>query len=308
MLRLLLRRILTVPITLLVVFTAVFVVAHLSPGSPWQADLPVPEAVKASLRARYHADDPLLVQYARALTDIALRGDLGFSYRGSMPAVSTMIAASLPVSVSLAFGAMVSAVAIGIPLGITMGIRPGGSVDHILSGVLLVLLSVPAFVSAPLLILLFSILLHWLPSAGWQGLGSETAIIPVVALAIAPTARIARYTRASVMSTFGQDFVRGLRARGLPEGRILAAHVLPNSLSPVVTVIADDLSRLVASSFFVEAIYGIPGVGRLLVDAVGARDYPVIIGVSLALAGLISLLNLLADVAYACIDPRVSYG
>jgi ABC-type dipeptide/oligopeptide/nickel transport system permease component len=308
MILLIFRRLALLPLTLLAVFTLVFVIAHFSPGSPWQGNLLAPQSVLDNLRAKFHADDPLIVQYVKSLKDVFLTGDLGFSYRGSMPQVGQLIIDALPISLTLGLAAMLLAVTIGIPLGAAVGLRQGHWTDHIVSGLTLVLVSVPAYISAPLLIIVFAVEANWLPSVGWHGLFSLSAVIPVAALALNPMSNITRYTRASVHEAMLMGHVLAAEAKGLPRGVLIRRHILLNGLTSVVTVIGDDFARLLTGTFFVESIYGIPGIGRLLVDAVNARDYPVIIGVSLVIAALVTTINLLIDIGYAMIDPRVGYG
>ena len=308
MISLIARRLALLPVTLIAVFTLVFVIAHLSPGGPWQTDLPIPRAVSANLRAQFHAGDPILLQYLKTLRDVFLHGDLGFSYRGAMPRVSTLIWAALPVSLVLGGAAMILAVLIGVPIGAAAGLRQGQWLDRVLSALTLVGVSTPTYVSTPLLIVLLAITVRWLPSAGWAGLFAISAIIPIAALSLGPLAHVARYTRGEVYQVMRLEHVLAAEAKGLARRVLISRHILRNGLASVVTVIGDDFARIIAGAFFVESIYGIPGVGRLLVDGIYARDYPVIIGVSLVIAVLISVINLLADICYAALDPRVTYG
>jgi len=302
------RRIAVLPVTLVAVFTIVFVIAHLSPGGPWQKDLPVPKAVLANLRVKFHADDPIDIQYVKVFKDVFLHADLGSSYRGSMPPVASLIRSTLPVTLLLGIAAMTLAVALGVPLGAMAGLRYGQGIDHAISAITLIGVSIPAYVSTPLLVVVLAVVTNLLPSSGWNGLFATTAIIPIAALALSPLTHIARYTRASVHEATLTEHVLAAQAKGLAPHVLIGRHVLRNGLTSVVTVIGDDFARLLVGTFFVGSIYGIPGMGRLLVDAVSSRDYPIIIGVSLTVAALVALTNLLADVLYATIDPRVTYG
>jgi ABC-type dipeptide/oligopeptide/nickel transport system permease component len=302
------RRLGFLPITLVAVFTVVFIIAHLTPGGPWQTDLPIPKAVQAQLRAQFHASDPVPIQYLKTFADVFLHGDLGFSYRGAMPRVSVLIRNALPVSIALGLAAMMVATLLGIPLGALAGLEEGRWPDRVMSVLTLIGVSTPTYVSTPVLIVFLAVTMKWLPSAGWYGLFSRGAIIPVAALSLGPIAHIAQYTRGAVSQVKRMEHVLAAEAKGLSPIVLVWRHILRNGFASVVTVIGDDLARLIAGAFFVEWIYGIPGVGRMLVDAVYARDYPVIIGVSLVIAILISGINLLVDVCYAAIDPRVTYA
>jgi ABC-type dipeptide/oligopeptide/nickel transport system permease component len=218
-----------------------------------------------------------------------------------------MIVQALPISLQLGLGAMLVAAAAGITLGILAATRRSTSLDYLSMTVVLVGISVPTYVIAPLLVVLFAVVWHLVPTSGWHGLFAGTAVIPVFTLALGPTAGLARYTRSAVLDVIRLDFVRTGRAKGVRQGRLMVRHVLPNALISVLTVAGGYLAAVFTGAFFVESICAIPGMGRLIVQGISNRDYPVIFGVSLVVAAGVALINLAIDVSYAVIDPRVRY-
>jgi ABC-type dipeptide/oligopeptide/nickel transport system permease component len=302
-----LRRILTLPLIVIAVYTLVFLLARSSPGGPWDPNLPVPQAVIDNLRAHYHADEPLIVQYWELAKNIVLHGDLGPSYLAMRRNVSTMIAEALPISLALGTASVALALVVGLVLGVIAAIKRNTAVDYGSMGLMMFGISIPPYVITPLMVIIFAIWLPWLPSQGWNGLFSKAAIIPVIALALGPAATVARYARNSVLDVIRLDYVRTAEAKGLSPRAVVMRHVLRNALIPVITVAGLYITRTLTHTFYVEYIYGIPGMGRLGVDAVFGRDYPVILGVSLVVSGLVVITNLLVDVSYAWADPRVRF-
>ena len=201
---------------------------------------------------------------------------------------------------------MVAAILIGVPLGVIGALRHNGWPDHLATFVSIVGISTPSYVVVSLLILLLASQLHLVPTGGWDGVFSSRIVIPAVALALYPAAVLARYTRASMLDVLRTDFVRTARAKGLGERAVIAAHALKNALLPVVTVAGIVLSDVVTGSFFVETIYSVPGIGRFFVQSITGRDYPVILGTVLLLGAVVSVMNLLVDLLYPLIDPRIA--
>lgn len=302
-----LRRILTLPLIVIAVYTLVFLLARSSPGGPWDPNLPVPQAVIDNLRAHYHADEPLVVQYWELAKNIVLHADLGPSYLAMRRNVSTMIAEALPISLALGAASVILALVVGLVLGVIAAIKRNTAVDYGSMGLMMFGISIPPYVITPLMVIIFAIWLPWLPSQGWNGLFSKAAIIPVIALALGPAATVARYARNSVLDVIRLDYVRTAEAKGLSPRVVVTRHVLRNALIPVITVAGLYITRTLTHTFYVEYIYGIPGMGRLGVDAVFGRDYPVILGVSLVVSGLVVITNLLVDISYAWADPRVRF-
>jgi ABC-type dipeptide/oligopeptide/nickel transport system permease component len=301
------RRVLWMIPSLLVVFTLTFVVVHATPGSPWdESEKPLPEAVKQNLAKQYHLDDPLPKQYADYLVN-ALHGDLGPSYRSVERSVSEIIAATLPVSAQLGLASMLFALLVGIPLGTLAAVKHNSWIDYTASLITVSGLATPPFVRVSLLVVALSLGVAWLPTGGWNGIWDVRAIIPTLAIGLGPAAILARYTRSSLLEVLGQDFIRTARAKGLHEVMIVVRHAMKNALIPVLTVAGVTLSNVITGAFFVERIYGVPGIGRQFVDSVTGRDYPLLLGIVLIFAILISVVNLLTDISYGYADPRIRY-
>lgn len=300
-----LRRLLWIVPSLFAVFTLTFLVVHATPGSPWdESEKPLPEAVKRNLNLQYHLDDPLYKQYADYLMN-AVRGDFGPSYRSVERSVSEIIGATLPVSVQLGLASMLFALAVGIPLGALAAVRHNTWIDYLASLVTMSGIATPPFVRVSLLIVLFSLVLGWLPTGGWNGIWDPRAIIPIIAIGSGPAAIFARYTRSSLLEVLGQDFIRTARAKGLRGGTIVVRHAMKNALIPISTVAGVTLANVITGAFFVERIYGVPGIGRQFIDSVTGRDYPLLLGIVLVFALLILVVNFLVDLSYGVLDPRI---
>lgn len=307
MLRYAARRVLLLIPTLLLIYTIVFVLIRATPGGPWDIEKQLPPEVLDNLARRYGLDRPLHEQYLSYLERALLHGDLGPSYSQSGRDVTEILGDFLPVSLQLGFGAMVIAFVAGVPLGILSAVRRNTWIDHAAMFIAMVGVSVPNFVTASVLILIFALGLHWLPTSGWAGLFSREAIIPLVALSLPALAAIARYSRSAMLEVIHQDYLRTARAKGLRERTIIYRHALRNALIPVITVTAVYLAFAVTGSFFVETIAGVPGIGRYFVNSISARDYPVIMATVLLFAVVVAILNLLTDLAYAALDPQIRY-
>jgi oligopeptide transport system permease protein len=303
----LLRRLLTLPLIVIAVYTLTFLLARATPGGPWSTDLPVPPNIIQNLRAFYHADEPLLVQYWLLAQNVFLHGDLGPSYLAMRRDVSDMIFEALPISLQMGGASVLVAMIVGIGLGVLAAVRQRTAYDYAAIGAVMFGISIPPYVTTPLFVLVFAITLHWLPSHGWDGIFSTSAIIPVAALALGPAANLARYTRNAVLDVIRLDYVRTARAKGLPMRQVLTRHILRNALLPIITVSGLYVAQILTHSFYVEYILGIPGMGSLGVTAIFGRDYPVILGVVLVIASLVAITNLLVDLVYAWADPRIRY-
>jgi oligopeptide transport system permease protein len=298
------RRVLWLVLVLLIISLVTFLLMHLVPGGPWARAKPLPPAVVAALNAKYGLDKPLYVQYAKFLWGI-LHGDLGISYSYQDRSVTQILMQGLPKSAILGGTAFIFALIFGIAFGMAAALRQNTWIDYVCVMFSTIFASVPGFVLGILLVIVFSVLLHWLPSGGWGTLSD--VILPAFALAALPAAFIARITRASTLETMRQDYVRTARSKGLLERVVLIRHILRNALIPVVTVAGPEFAALVTGSFIVETIFSIPGIGRLFVQAVFARDYGLIMGTTLLYAFIISIANLVVDILYAAIDPRIRY-
>jgi ABC-type dipeptide/oligopeptide/nickel transport system permease component len=305
MLRYTLRRIaLTVPV-LIGVATLVFALIHLVPGDPAEAMLgeTAPAADLQELRTRLGLDRPLLAQYSDFLAGL-VRGDLGTSFRYGSP-VGREIGARLPRTAELALAAMAVAVVIAIPLGILGALFRGGAVDQVAMGVSLLGISMPNFWLGPLLAIVFAVQLGWLPVSGTGSLAH--LVLPSVTLGAALAAVLARMTRASLIDELRELYVLAARARGLSVRRAVVLHAFRNSLIPVVTILGLQLGAVLTGTIITETIFSWPGVGRLLIQAINFRDYPLVQGCILFIAVTYVAMNLIVDLAYAWLDPRIRY-
>jgi oligopeptide transport system permease protein len=298
------RRVLWLLLVLLVVSFITFVLMHRVPGGPWDREKALAPQVVANLNAKYGLDKPFLVQYGNYVWGI-LHGDLGVSYSFQDRSVTQIIMQGLPKTATLGLTAFALAMLIGIPLGAAAALKQNSAVDYASVLFSTIFASIPGFVLGILLMILFAVVLHWLPTGGWGS--ARQIIMPAVALAALPAAFIARITRASTLEVMRQDYVRTARAKGLLERVVLSRHILRNSLIPVVTIAGPELANLVTGSFIIENLFSIPGIGRLFVQGVFARDYGLIMGTILFYAFVVALINLVVDLAYGAIDPRIRY-
>ena len=296
------RRLLLFVPTLWVIVTLTFFLVRLAPGGPFQSEREIPAAAKAQLLRTYGLDRPLPEQYGRFLWN-TLRGDFGVSYRFPQREVRDIVLRGFRVSAELGGWALLLAVLAGVPLGVLAAVRRNRAADHAVMGLALAGVSVPNFVLAPALVLAFSLGLYWFPPALWQGPASR--VLPVVALAAAYVAYVARLARAGMLEVLGQDFVRTARAKGLREWAVVVRHALPLGIQPVVSYLGPAAARIVMGSIVIEQTFAIPGLGRQLVGAAFNRDYTLVLGIVLFYASLLLVLNLVVDLVQARLDPRV---
>jgi peptide/nickel transport system permease protein len=309
----LLRRALQALGVLLGVSVLVFAIIHLVPGDPVRLALGTrfDQETYDALRSRAGLDQPLLQQYVSWLGGV-VQGDFGVSFRSGQTVLS-MVTERLPATLSLAGAAVVVALLIALPLGVLSAIRQGSRTDTIATAISQFGISVPDFWMGILLILLFSLTLGWLPASGYVGLSEDPLewakrlILPGVTVGVVSGAVLTRFVRSSVLESLGEDFVRTAQSKGLSERRIIREHVLPNALVPVITVTGLQLAYLLSGVVVVEAVFAWPGLGQLALDAVQDRDYPVLQGAVMLFAGFFLLVNLLVDLLYAVVDPRIQY-
>ena len=306
MLRYTLLRIVGAIPTLLLVIALAFMMVHAAPGGPFDNERVVTPEIEANIAARYHLDDPLPVQFLRYLGGL-LQGDLGPSYRYVDYTVGELIANALPYSMLLGAVAMVLAMLLGVSAGTAAALRQGTAFDRIVMGLSMTGISIPVFVVAPVLVLLFAVKLHWLP-AGWSGAsGVGKYVLPVITLALPQIAYIARLARASMIDVLGRDFIRTARAQGLGELTVVRVHALKPAMLPVLSYMGPAIAAILTGSVVVEEVFGIPGIGQLFVRGALNRDYTLVLGVVVFYASLIVALNLVVDILYAAIDPRVRF-
>ena len=298
----LLRRVLALVPTLWVIVTITFFLIRLAPGGPFVAERDIPAEAKAALDAKYGLDQPLHVQYGRYLANVA-RFDFGPSYKYPSRTVREIVLGALPVSLELGGLAMLLALVIGIPIGAFAAMKQNTAWDWGPMGLAMLGVSIPNFVLGPLLVFVFALTLRWLPPALWGGPSHK--ILPVITLGAIYIAYIARLTRGGMLEITRQDFIRTARAKGLPEWRILVRHALRGGLLPVVSFLGPAVARAVTGAIVVEKIFAVPGVGQYFVNAAFNRDYTLVMGVVIFYAGFLILFNLLVDLAYGFLDPRV---
>ena len=279
-----------------------FTIMHLTPGGPFDRERKIPDAVRENIEKKYGLDKPLVVQYLDYMGG-AVRGDLGPSFRNSRMTVTEIIISGLPVTAQLALAALVVGIVIGVPLGILAALRQNTVIDYLGVAFSVGGYSVPNFVLAIVLILVFSVMLHALPSNNWGTLAHM--VMPTIALATGPAALLARYTRSSILDVKRQDYVRTARSKGLTEQLVVLRHMLPNALIPVVTVLGPLAAALITGSFIIETMFAFPGWGRQYVTAISQRDYSMIMATTLIFALLIQLANISVDFVYTLIDPRI---
>jgi oligopeptide transport system permease protein len=304
MIRYIVRRVLWLIPVLLFVSLITFTLMHITPGGPWDKDKAVAPQVIANLNAKYNLDKPAWQQYLMYMGGV-VRGDLGPSYIYQDRSVTQIILGGLPNTASLGAYAALLAVLIGVPLGVLAATRQNSSIDYSALAFGTVFASVPTFVLGFVLIIVFALTLHLVPTSGWGK--PNQYILPVLTLGLNQAALLTRITRASVLDVSRQDFMRTAKAKGLKELIVVRRHLLKNALIPVVTVLGPILAILIVGSLVVENIFSVPGVGRLLVQGISQRDYSLIMGTTLLYAVVIAVLNLIVDVLYAFIDPRISY-
>ncbi|HET7036884.1 MAG TPA: ABC transporter permease [Thermomicrobiaceae bacterium] len=302
------RRLLLVIPTILAVYTITFVLMHATPGGPWDnADRPLSPQAIANLNAKYHLNDPLWKQYVDYLGNV-VHGDLGPSYVNTSRSVTDIIRDFFPVSLKLGIVAMILGTVIGLTLGVIAALNQNSWVDYTAMFGAVVGIATPSYVMATVLIYLLALELHLVPTTGWGGVFNIRIIIPALALSLGPAAQLARYTRTSVLETLRQHYILTAQAKGLRYRAVVVRHVMKNAMNPVVTIAGLLLANVITGSFFVETICGVPGIGRYFVTAATGRDYPVLMALTLLFAILIIFANLLVDIAYGFLDPRVSYS
>ncbi len=301
-----LRRLLGSIPTLLILITIAFFLIRIAPGGPFDEDKSLPPEVMANLEAKYNLDQPLVIQYFMYLGTVA-RGDLGPSFQYSDFTVNELIAEGFPVSLRLGGSALLLALVFGVLIGTLAAWRQNSRLDYALMGSAMTGIAIPNFVLAPILILLFAVYAGWLPAGGWGGGQLRNMILPVIALALPYMAYVARLTRGSMVETLRSDFVRTARAKGLPEWKILGKHSLKVAMLPVVSYLGPAAAAIITGSVVIEQIFGLPGMGRYFVQGALNRDYTLVMGVVIVIGVLIVVFNLIVDIIYALIDPRIRY-
>ena len=305
MFRYVLKRIGTSLFTLWVIVTITFILMHSIPGDPLTRDKKMPEAIRQNIEAQYHLNEPLWKQYGYYFQGLA-HGELGPSLKYEGVTVNEIIGQGFPVSAQLGLAALVLMLLVGLPAGVISALRQNQWQDHTAMFMATLGVAVPNFVLATLLIYIFGVKLELLPTSRW--VSWQSVIMPAVALAFYPTAYIARLTRSSMLEVIGQDYIRTARAKGLPQRTVLYKHALRNALVPIVTYLGPLIAGVLTGSFVIEKIFAIPGLGQQFVLSISNRDYTTILGVTIFYAAFLIFMNLVVDLLYGVIDPRIRLG
>jgi oligopeptide transport system permease protein len=302
--RFLLRRLLTAIPTMLVIATLAFMLLHLTPGGPFDSERTLVPQIQHAIEARYHLDEPVWRQYLRYLGDLA-HGDLGPSFQYRDTSVNQIIAQGLPIDLAVGGCAIAFALLVGGAIGLVAAARPGTLSDRVPMTLAMIGISVPGFVIAPLLILVFAMRLHWLPAGDWVAGSWRHLLLPALALALPYTAFIARIVRASALDVMGSAYIRTARAKGLGAAAVLLRHALRPTLMPLVSFLGPALASVLTGSIVIEQVFGLPGVGRFFISGALNRDYTLVMGLTLLYGALIIICNVAVDLCYAWLDPRV---
>ncbi|MBC5764331.1 oligopeptide ABC transporter permease OppB [Ramlibacter albus] len=301
-----LRRVLITVPTLLAVITAAYMLLHLAPGGPFDSERVVSEAVLANLNAKYGLDQPLWKQYLIYLNGL-LHGDLGASFRYADWSVNELVAKALPVSLAIGGTSLLISIVLGVALGIFAALRQNSVADYGLMLVSNLGSVVPSFVIGPVLILVFAVWLKWLPAGGWEEFAPAYMVLPVALLTFINIATIGRVMRGSLIEVMHSNFIRTARAKGLPTRVVVMRHAIKPALLPVVSVLGPLAISSITAALVTETVFSLPGIGKLIVNGAGNRDYTLVLGLVVLITVIAVALNLLVDLAYAALDPKIRY-
>jgi oligopeptide transport system permease protein len=307
MLRFIIRRLLITIPTILVVITITWGLIRLAPGNFYSSEKAIPAAIEKNIREKYGLDKPWYQQYGRTLWNIVRHCDFGTSLKYEGQSVNSIIARSLPVSATIGILAYLLALVVGVVAGSIAALKPNSKRDYASMALAMLGISIPNFVLGPLLVLVFSLTLYWLPPSRWNGFPSRNLILPVITLSGLYMAYIARLTRAGMLEVLRSDYIRTARAKGLSETQVVIRHALRGGLMPVVSYTGPALAFLVTGTVVVERLFVLPGLGTYFIQAALNRDEPLILGIVAFVAITLLLMNLLVDIAYAYLDPRIRY-
>jgi oligopeptide transport system permease protein len=292
--------------TLFIVMTVAFFMMRLAPGGPFDRDRMLTPEVEANIRKAYNLDEPLVVQYGIYLSKL-VRGDLGPSFKYQDYTVVELIGNGFPVSFRIGITAIMLALILGGAFGILAALRQNSLLDHAVMAVAMIGITVPNFVMAPLMALIIGVWLRLLPAGGYGGGSLRNLILPTIALALPQVAYVARLTRASMIEVLRSNYIRTARAKGLPARLVVGRHALRAAFLPVVSYLGPAIAGIITGSVVIETIFGIPGIGRYFVQGALNRDYTLVMGVVIFYGSLIIVMNLLVDLAYGLLDPKIRY-
>ncbi len=304
MLRYALLRIFGAIPTLLLVIALAFLMVHAAPGGPFDAERVLPPEIEANIARAYNLDESLPQQFFRYLKGL-VRGDLGPSYRYRDYTVAELIGNALPVTTQLGVLAMSLAIVAGVGAGLTAALGKNTYIDRMVTGIAMTGISVPVFVVAPVMVLVFAVYLNWLPASWTGGSGISRLVLPVVALALPQIAYIARLTRGSMIGVLSSDYIRTARAQGLKTSSIIRYHALKPAMLPLLSYLGPAIAGVLTGSVVIEEVFGIPGVGQFFIRGALNRDYTLVLGIVIFYATLVILLNLIVDLLYGILDPRI---
>jgi len=300
------RRVLATIPTLLAVITVCYLLLHLTPGGPFDGERKVSAAVLANLQAKYHLDLPLWQQYLYYIKSL-LQGDLGASFRYADWSMNDLVGKALPVSAAIGGGAIVISLFIGVALGIVAALRQNSLIDYFVMLLGNIGGAFPSFVLGPVLVMVFAIGLEWLPAGGWDDFSLRYMVLPIALLVFINISTIGRVMRGSMIEVLGSNFIRTARAKGLPMRTIVLRHALKPALMPVVSVIGPLAISSITAAVVTETVFGLPGLGKLIVNGAANRDYTLVLGLVVLVTVITVVLNLLVDLAYALLDPKIRY-
>lgn len=306
MIKLIIKRILEAIPTLLVLVTISFFMMRLAPGSPFTGERNIPPEVLANIEAKYHLNDPILLQYGNYLVQLA-HGDFGPSFKYKDYSVNELLSQSLPVSFELGAYAFIIALIVGVLLGVIAALKRNTWIDTVLMSFAMTGVVLPVFVIAPLMVLVFAVQLKWLPAGGWNDGSLSNLILPIAALAIIYIASIARIMRGSMIEVFHSPFIRTAKAKGLPMSKIILKHALKPAMLPVISYLGPAFVGIITGSIVIETIFTLPGIGQLFVNGALNRDYGLVLSLTILVGFLIIVFNTIVDILYALIDPKIKY-
>ena len=306
MFKLIIRRTLEAIPTLLFLITISFFMMRLAPGSPFTGERNLPPTVLANIEAKYNLNDPLWLQYLNYLKQL-LHGDFGPSFTYKDYTINELLQQSLPVSIELGVYAFIIAVIVGVTMGIIAALKQNSVLDYSLMTVAMAGVAIPSFVKAPLMVLIFAVILKWFPAGGWNDGAFMNLVLPVTALSLSYIASIARITRGSMIETMNSQFIRTARAKGLPLRHIVIKHALRPASLPIISYLGPAFVGIITGSIIIETIFGLPGIGQLFVNGALNRDYSLVLSLTILVGVLTIAFNAIVDILYAVIDPKIKY-
>lgn len=306
MVKFILKRLLEAIPTLLVLITVSFFLMRFAPGNPFSSDRPLPPEVMANIEAKYGLDKPVAEQYFTYLSNI-LKGDFGPSFKYKDFTVNELVAGALPVSAKIGVLAFIFALCMGVTVGTIAAMKQNTWLDYSIMSTAMAGVVMPSFILAPVLIYIFSIQLGWLPAGGWKDGSMQYVLLPMFGMSLLYVATFARITRGSMIETLNSNFIRTAKAKGLGYPRIIIKHALKPALLPVVSYMGPAFVGIITGSVVIETIFGLPGIGKLFVNAAFNRDYSLVLGITILIGGLTILFNTIVDIVLAAIDPKIRY-